>query len=324
MSNSKSKSVDLRRKKVVPTKKKLRSLKELKEVFMKYQQAQGRATRTLKDYERHLGEFLEYTNSLELEILEEKITALLDSKKHLSPVTYNHYYAYTNAMFNWAVKQKYLDYNPLKATGLKKRREDSNKIRYVEEHVIKKLLDTIDTNTYTGLRDYTIVLLTLDTGIRPSEAFGLKRNDIDFDQELIVVPAEIAKTRRTRILPLSPQVAKALLKLIEVTPDEFGGQLFVSCDGYPMNTDSWAHRLYYYSQKMGYKVTPYMLRHTFAIMFVRNGGNAFALQKILGHSKMDMTRRYVELALSDVEQQHTVASPVNNFVKRATRIRRIK
>lgn len=318
------KSVDLRRKNVGETKKSLKDLRALKEVFVKYQKAQGRAPRTMEDYEKYLKQFLKWTNSLDLEVLQEKLEEYFDSKKDLAPASYNLPYAYLNAMFNWAVTQGYLKYNPLKAVGLKKRRVDTDKVRHVDEQVISKLLSVMDVNTYTGLRDYAVTLLTLDTGIRPSEALALNVKDINFEQGIVVVPAKIAKVRKSRILPLSPQVAKVLLKLVEVTPNEFGGQLFVSCDGYPMNTDSWAHRLNYYSFKTGHKVTPYMLRHTFAIMFIRNGGNAFALQKIMGHSKMDMTRRYVELALSDVEQQHTAASPVNRFVKRTTRIRKLK
>jgi integrase len=55
-------------------------------------------------------------------------------------------------------------------------------------------------------------------------------------------------------------------------------------------------RLYMYSKKIGVKVTPYSLRHTFAIMFLRNGDNQFALKYEMSHSTMAMTSRYVKLA----------------------------
>jgi site-specific recombinase XerD len=49
-------------------------------------------------------------------------------------------------------------------------------------------------------------------------------------------------------------------------------------------------------------------------MFLRNGGNAFALQKMLGHEDMSMTRRYVNLTSQDLQDAHRSASPLNSLV----------
>ena len=60
-------------------------------------------------------------------------------------------------------------------------------------------------------------------------------------------------------------------------------------------------------------ITPHLLRHTFAISFLRNGGNVFALQATLGHSSLEMTRRYCQaLGFEDVFKEHEMASPVDN------------
>lgn len=59
---------------------------------------------------------------------------------------------------------------------------------------------------------------------------------------------------------------------------------------------SWAHRLRKYSRRLVARVTPYTLRHTSAIMSLRNGGTAFFVQKQLGHKSLVMTKRYVHLA----------------------------
>lgn len=59
------------------------------------------------------------------------------------------------------------------------------------------------------------------------------------------------------------------------------------------------------------------LRHSFAVLYVRNGGDSFSLQAILGHSTLEMTRQYVNLARRDVAEQHKKFSPVASFLQDA-------
>ena len=69
----------------------------------------------------------------------------------------------------------------------------------------------------------------------------------------------------------------------------------------------------YYSNKLGQKIRPYNLRHCFALMYLRNGCNAFGLQKTLGHTDMSMTRKYVNLTGEDLQEAHRTASPLNKI-----------
>lgn len=300
------------------------SLTELMEQFIFYKRAQGISERTLEDYDKTFRRFKKHVNSSDVNLNEVKSQVLkfLTTLSGKAPATYNVPYSNLNTFFNWIVEDGYLEQNPLKALGLKKRK-DEGRARHIDEDIIKKLFDVVSISTYAGLRDYAILIFTLDTGIRPKEAFSLNVSDIDFIHNTVTIRKEIAKTRTARMLPLSLQTVEVIRKLVAIKPQKWGDNLFFTVEGYPMTVNRWEHRLQAYSKKIGFRITPYDLRHTFSIMFLRNGGNVFALQHELGHADISMTRRYVNLADNDIKEQHFKASPVNNFIKRTTRIQKI-
>ncbi len=67
---------------------------------------------------------------------------------------------------------------------------------------------------------------------------------------------------------------------------------------------------------LGTKIRPYELRHVFALIFLKRGVNAFALQRIMGHESMDMTRRYVNLVQGDIKEMHRAGSPADGLAPR--------
>ena len=201
--------------------------------------------------------------------------------------------------------------------GMKYRRESSRIVDHSEK-TIKALLSLPDCSTFSGLRNYTFMLAMLDTGIRPNELLQIRMNDINLEECQLIVREEYSKTRTMRVLPFSPLVAQYIRKLINARHPDWSDDtpIFCSFSGNPMSSHNFQEQFKQYSEKLGVNITPYHLRHVFALLFIRNGGSPFTLQKMLGHTKMQTTLIYVNLAESDIRENHSKATPINSLFHR--------
>ncbi|MFC2027957.1 tyrosine-type recombinase/integrase [Chloroflexota bacterium] len=178
---------------------------------------------------------------------------------------------------------------------------------------MEALLGAIDTTTAAGFRDHTIILVLLDTALRISELTGLDAPDLYLEEIQLKV---MGKGNRERIIPFGKQVQRRLWKYLYHVRPQPPEALFLTTDGRRLSRHRIQKRLADYGRKAGItgvRVSPHTLRHSTAVRFLRNGGDAFSLQRLLGHSSLQMTRHYCELADVDVQRMHTVASPVDNL-----------
>lgn len=97
--------------------------------------------------------------------------------------------------------------------------------------------------------------------------------------------------------------------------------IFCSKDGREMTPSTWGHEFKKCIRRKNLDdtISPYDLRHTFAIMFLRNGGNLFALKTIMGHEQLEMTERYARFVGQDVKREHEKASPVRQLMSKRVR-----
>lgn len=292
--------------------------------FTLFKLAQGISERTIKDYEWHLEHFFkEFPEAWgDYALVREGIIHYFANGNRLAPATHNIRRKYLKCFFSWTVQEGILPSNPLE--GIPQRREEP-RVREIDEAKLKALLALFDRRTYSGLRDYALLCLTIDTGVRPKEALSLLAEHFNQRGMEIRIPGSIAKTRISRTLPLLPLTVDAIRKLLSVRPESWGNApIFATAEGNPMDTHAWSLRLHRYGEKLGFKITAYDLRHAFALMFLRNGGHALALQRTLGHADLTVTKRYVALTQQDMREQHKIASPLNAIVQRKERMRKIK
>jgi site-specific recombinase XerD len=162
------------------------------------------------------------------------------------------------------------------------------------------------------LRDKTLLFLLLDTGMRASEVVGITARDVDLKNRRVFV---MGKGDKERSLPISPETARVLWRYMAKRAEAKANEpLFVTITGRPMDRVVLLEMLKDLGAKVGVAdCHPHRFRHTFAINFLRNGGNVYELQMALGHTTLEMVRVYLALAETDLQKAHEEASPVTKW-----------
>ena len=141
-----------------------------------------------------------------------------------------------------------------------------------------------------------LIMVLFDNGCRVSEALELRSADVDLDNLLITVHGKGRKA------PMSFELRKALFKYRRGE-----GLLFTTANGTPWGRIGALRSIKRHCRKLGFEPparTLHAIRHTFALNYLRKGGSVFHLQKILGHSTLEMTRRYANLLTEDLQAIH--------------------
>jgi integrase/recombinase XerD len=233
----------------------------------------------------------------------------------LSGHTINCYPRSLRIFFSWLVSEGIIGTNPFDRVKIP--RPPRKIIPTFSDSQIRQLLNVINTRAPEGYRNYTIILTLLDTGIRCSELTSLKLADVNLESRLLKV---WGKGSKERLVPIGAKVQKALWKyLARYRPEPATpryDQIFLTRDGHPLTKDRVEAIVERYGKKAGItgvRLSPHTFRHTMAITFLRNGGDVFSLQRILGHSQLEVLRGYVNLAQSDISRVHQRNSPADNL-----------
>jgi len=155
----------------------------------------------------------------------------------------------------------------------------------------------------TGHRLSTLISLLADTGCRINEALTTHWSDVDFDNLLVLLHG---KGSKDRLVPISPELRKRLY-LFQRKSEMKDGLVFGTKGGTKQGRRNVLRDFKNLCRLLGFdppERSIHAMRHTFAINYLRKGGSLFHLQKVLGHSSLEMTRRYANLMTEDLQAVH--------------------
>ncbi|WP_332328481.1 tyrosine-type recombinase/integrase [Bacillus cereus] len=169
------------------------------------------------------------------------------------------------AFYNFLIEEDYVQLNPF--TKIKALKEAQDNIEVLSIDQLKTLLKQPDQRTYAGFRDYVLMMLLADTGMRISKALNLQQEDIDFKTNVIELNANNTKNRKTRYVPISQNTSKLLRELLIEIEDFDTQHIFATVYGNTVDPARFRQRLKMNGHIAGIKgvrVSPHTFRHTFA------------------------------------------------------------
>lgn len=290
-------------------------------------QARALSVHTIRDYNNTFNQFKKHLGSDPYfsTITKKHIRQFLAAQTHLSNKTLLNYHTGLSALYTWAVAEGYAQEHHMH--GIDRPRPEQRTIQPIPLEHIRAMLSVLgQSKTYTrpgkrtsnhstpcANRNRAIILTLLDTGLRASELCGVKIHQVDLDQRKIKV---FGKGAKERVLPFSARTGQAIWKYLAMDrkDDHVGQPLFATQNGQPLTRTHLRHILERIAARADLPhYTPHDFRHTFAVNYLRNYPNIYTLQEMLGHTTLEMVKRYLAISQSDLDDAHRHASPVEKW-----------
>lgn len=232
-------------------------------------------------------------------------------EKKLNGSTINSHYRAIKTFFNWLLAEGFISESPME--NIKPPQIPKTRPRPFSRQDIDNLLLLCSGNKFLDLRNRAIILMFLDTALRVAELAGIQLSDVNFDRETITVMGKGAKERVVRI---GKTAQKALLRYL-LSRNDSRPCLWVTEERRPLARAGIQITIKRLCRRAGIidaKPGAHTFRHTAAICCLRNGMGEFALQVMLGHATLAMTRKYTQaLSSEDAVIAHRLASPVDRL-----------
>jgi integrase/recombinase XerD len=279
--------------------------KDLIDTFINYLRVTNKSNETLIGYRKELTYFLNfaqanlncriYIEDITIDLLEEYLVYLKDIKK-CQPATVNRAVHVLRSFYNYLVKREL--YNRNIAAMLEPVKLQQKERGYLKESEFKGLIDQISNKLV-----YVIITTLYYTGLRISECLNLTINNVDMQNKLIHVIA--GKGNKDRSIPINEKLHIKLTEYLkDIRPISNSLNFFASETSGKVSREYINKALKKATIKSGItlNVTCHILRHSFATNLVTKNVNIVHIQKLLGHSSLNVTSIYTHTSLPELQK----------------------
>lgn len=277
------------------------------------------AANTLTSYKRDLNDYLQFLSAIKLESVEaitRDVVLLYLQKLHeeeKSARTVSRHISSIRSFHQFLVGEKITLDDPTVHVELPKIEQKLPRVLSIED--VERLIDTPDRSKPQGIRDFALLEVLYGTGMRVSELIDLNLDDVHLSMGFIRV---FGKGGKERIVPLGGQAIRACQQYVEEVRPRFVAKqqspveaLFVNMRGGRLTRQGCWKLLKGHALKAGIKLklTPHILRHTFATHLIENGADLRAVQEMLGHADISTTQIYTHVSRSRLKEVYVQYHP---------------
>ncbi|WP_102029190.1 tyrosine-type recombinase/integrase [Salirhabdus sp. Marseille-P4669] len=293
-----------RKKRIVTEDPEEKTVKELYDDFQLENKIKNLSEMTIRFYDQNLihlfryfkDESIELVKDIDKKVVEHYIIFL--GNKELKDNTINTYLRAARSFLYFGMREHYIDKFDIQLIKANKQQKEP----YTEEE-IKKLIKKPNLRScgFIEHRSWVMVNYLLETGNRLNTILNLYVRDIDLENGMVIL--NTTKNRKAQFNPISENLVKILTEYIRMYDLKENEYLFINEYGEQLTRNSVQHAIARYNKKRGVEKTSiHAFRHTFAKHYVTSGGDAFKLQRLLGHSSLDVTLNYVNLYGKDLKE----------------------
>ncbi|XMB66807.1 tyrosine recombinase XerC [Mycoplasmatota bacterium zrk1] len=288
--------------------------------FIRYLESKNYSTHTIDNYIRDINVLTDFIQSEGFGELTDANEALARFylgflfEKDYSRRSIARKISSARTFFAYLRKEAYIDNNPFDSVKIPK--QEKKNPRFIYESEISSLFDGINKEKAKGKRDYAILEMLYGCGLRVSELCGLKIKDLDFYQNLILVHG---KGNKDRYVPMHSNVVESVKDYLDNARTEFllrsenysEEKLFVNYKGTSLTSRGVRVILNDIIEKSSenIKLSPHMLRHSFATHLLNNGADLRSVQELLGHEHLSSTQIYTQVSKDKLKESYMAHHP---------------
>ena len=297
------------------------SLKTVYETFIISQASKGVSEATIKNYNSHLKGIAKHLDiempleTLTKRQLEQMVVSMRGAG--LAHNTVATYLRVLNTFLRWCQREGLSD-----VTIPNIKEKDTVKETYTDTELSVLLARPARDCDFCEYRNWVIINYLLNSGCRAATVRNIQNRDVDLESRQVVY--RHTKSGRIQVSPLCSQMVIILADYMAVRKGKPDDYLFCNQYGEMLTENALRLAVAHYNKSRGIQKTSlHLFRHTFAKKYLRDcGGNAFTLQRLLGHSTLSMSKRYCNIYDADIAQDFDTFSPLEQMRKPRERLKR--